>query len=74
MPQVALPDSCSYAGYLGVSTLHTFKINKFLASPSTNLGHRNFSYDIINDFFMRRSFQDPTGYPRIVDIVDVRPL
>jgi hypothetical protein len=74
MPRVALLDSCNYAGYLGVSTLHTSKINRFLASSSTNPGHRNFSYDIIDDFFMRRTFQDPTGYPRILDIVDVRPL
>jgi hypothetical protein len=43
---------CSYAGYLGVSTLQTFKINKFLVSSATNPGHRNFSYDIITDFFI----------------------
>jgi hypothetical protein len=23
---------------------------------------------------MRRTFQDPAGYPRILDIVDLRPL
>jgi hypothetical protein len=57
MPQVALPDSCSYAGYLDVSTLHMFKINGFLASSSTDPGHRNFSYDINDDFFIRRTFQ-----------------
>jgi hypothetical protein len=27
MPRVALPDSRSYARYLGVSTLHMFKID-----------------------------------------------
>jgi hypothetical protein len=27
MPRVALPDSCSNAGYLGDSTLHTIKID-----------------------------------------------
>jgi hypothetical protein len=27
MPRVALPDSCSYARHLGVSTLHMFKID-----------------------------------------------
>jgi hypothetical protein len=59
MPQVALPDSCSYARYLGVSTLHTFKINKFLVSSSTDPAHRNFSYNIIDDFFIRRTFQHP---------------
>jgi hypothetical protein len=52
MPRVALPYSCSHAGYLGVSTLHMFKINRFLALSSTNPGHRNFNYDIIDDPFM----------------------
>jgi hypothetical protein len=36
---------CSYARYLGVSTLHMFKINRFLASSSTDYQHCNFSYD-----------------------------
>jgi hypothetical protein len=66
--------TCSYAGYLDVSTLHTFKINKFLTSTSTNPGHRNFRYDIITHFFMRCALQDPTGYPRILDIIDLGPL
>jgi hypothetical protein len=59
MPRVALPDSCSYARYLDVSTLHMLKINGFLPSPLTNPGHHNFSYDI-NDFFIQqmRAFQD----------------
>jgi hypothetical protein len=50
-------------------------INEFLASSLTNPGHRNFSYDI-NDFFLQqmRAFQDPAGYPRILDIIDLRPL
>jgi hypothetical protein len=42
---------CSYAGYLGVSTLHTLKINRFLASSSTDPEHRNLSYDKIDDLF-----------------------
>jgi hypothetical protein len=74
MPLVALLDSCSYVGYLDVSTLHTFKINGFMALSSTKPGHRNFSYDINDDFFIRCTFQDPTGYPRILDIIDLRPL
>jgi hypothetical protein len=66
---------CSYARYLDVSTLHTFKINRFLASSSTNLGHCNFSYGIINDLFTRCTFQDPIGYPQILgNIDDLRPL
>jgi hypothetical protein len=56
MPRVALPDSCSHVGYLGVSTLHMFKINRFLASSSTDLAHRKYSYDITDDFFMRHTF------------------
>jgi hypothetical protein len=74
MPRVALPDSCSYAGYLDVFTLHMFKIHGFLASSSTNPSYHNFSYDIIDDFFIRRTFQDLVGYPRILGIVDFRPL
>jgi hypothetical protein len=75
MPRVALPDFCSYARYLGVSTLHTFKIDVISpASSSTDSGHRNFSYNIINNLFMRHTFRDFAGYPRILDIVDLRPL
>jgi hypothetical protein len=62
MPRVALPDSCRHAVYLGVSTLHTFKIN--ITWPSF----------IVGNLFMRRTFQNPTGNPRILDIVDLRPL
>jgi hypothetical protein len=40
---------CGYAGYLGVSTLHTLKINRFLTSSSIGYRHRNYSYDIIVD-------------------------
>jgi hypothetical protein len=66
---------CSYARYLGVSTLHTFKINRFLASSVTGYGHRNYSYDIIvGNIFMQRTFQDLAVYPRILGIVDLRPL
>jgi hypothetical protein len=65
---------CSYARYLDVSTLHTFKFNRFLASSSTNLGHCNFSCDIVDDFSMQCAFQDPVGYPWILDIINLRPL
>jgi hypothetical protein len=66
---------CSYAGYLDVSTLHMFKIKiAFLVSSSTNLGHRNFNYDVINDFSIRLAFQDLAGYPRILDMFDLRCL
>jgi hypothetical protein len=68
MPRVALPDSCRYAGYLGVSTLDTFKIN--IISPASS----SFVSTTIEGFFMRRTFQDPTGYPRILAIDDLRPL
>jgi hypothetical protein len=47
----------SYAGYLGVSTLHTFKINITLPS---------FIVDIL---FMRCTFQDPAEYPQILDLL-----
>jgi hypothetical protein len=74
MPRVALPDSCSYTRYLDVSTLHTFQTNRTLASSSNASRHHNFNYDAINNFFMQRTFHDPTGYPQILDIIDLRPL
>jgi hypothetical protein len=49
MPRVTLPDSCSHAGYLGVSTLHTFKINIILPASSLIL-------KTIEDFFIRHTF------------------
>jgi hypothetical protein len=33
-----------------------------------------FTSFIVDNPFMRRAFQDPTRYPRILDIVDLRPL
>jgi hypothetical protein len=43
---VALADSCSSARYLGVSTLHIFKIDVVsLGSSSTDYQHCNFGYD-----------------------------
>jgi hypothetical protein len=41
----------------------------YSASSSTDLGHRNFIYDIIDDFFIRHTFQDLVGYLQILDIV-----
>jgi hypothetical protein len=61
---------CRRAGYLGVSTLHMFKIN--IVSPalsSIDYQHCKYSYDIISDFFIRHTFQDLAGYPRILGIV-----
>jgi hypothetical protein len=58
---------CNYAGYLGVSTLHTFKINIVL--PASSLISKT-----IEDLFTRCALQDPIGYPRILDIIDLRPL
>jgi hypothetical protein len=37
MPRVALPESCSHAGYLGVSTLHTFKIDVITQASSSEI-------------------------------------
>jgi hypothetical protein len=58
----------SYARYLDVSTLHTFKIN--IISPASP----SFVSTTTEDLFTRCAFQDPAGYPRILDIVDLRPL
>jgi hypothetical protein len=75
MPWVALPDSlhlCKISGCL--YTLHVQDLHIFMALLANSFGHRNFSYDIISDFFMRCTFQDPTGYPRVLGIVELRPL
>jgi hypothetical protein len=41
---------CSYARYLDVSTLHTFKIDVISpASSSTDYGHLNFCHDVIDN-------------------------
>jgi hypothetical protein len=61
---------CSYARYLGVSTLHMIKID--IVSPASS--SIDYSYDIIGNFFIRRTFQDLYGYPRILRIIDLRPL
>jgi hypothetical protein len=75
MPRVALPDSCSYAGYLGVSTVHTFKIYIF-----SWLHQQRF---FISQLQLRHNrqllhsthiFKDLAGYPLILGIVDLRPL
>jgi hypothetical protein len=65
---------CSYARYLGVSTLQTFKTKGFLASSSIKPKHCNYIYDIIGDSFSQGTFQFPAGYPRILGIVDLKPL
>jgi hypothetical protein len=57
----------SHAGYLGVSTLHTFEINIIL--PASSLISKT-----IEDLFMRCTFQDPARYTQILDIIDLTPL
>jgi hypothetical protein len=64
---------CSYAGYLDVSTLHTFKIYIFHGFVSDDSRYHNFSYDIVDNLFVLRTFQDSVGYSRILDI-NFRPL
>jgi hypothetical protein len=69
MPRVALPDS-----------LHLCRISRCLYSPFVR---RSTYFSIASlwtiltttkDLFMRRVFQDLIGYPRILGIVDLRPL
>jgi hypothetical protein len=68
MPQVALPESlqlcrifrCLYTPL--VEDQH-FSTASLLTVLTTN-----------EDIFMRCAFQNPTGHPRILDIVDLRPL
>jgi hypothetical protein len=66
---------CSYAKYLDVSTLLTIKIDVISpASSAIDCQHCNYSHDIIDNLFIRRTFQDLAGYPRMLGIVDLRPL
>jgi hypothetical protein len=59
---------CSYARYLDVSTLLSFKIDVTPTTSSSTISTTT------EDFFTRLTFQDPVGYPRILDIIDLRPL
>jgi hypothetical protein len=59
---------CSYAGYLDVSTLHTFKTNIVSLASSMIVSTTT------EDFFMWCTFQYPTRYPQILYIVDLRLL
>jgi hypothetical protein len=75
MPRVALPDSlqlCRIFGYLYTPNAQDQQIFWLHRQPTLDIA--NFSYDIINDFFIRRAFRDPAGYPRILGIDDLRPL
>jgi hypothetical protein len=74
MPRVALPDSLQLCEISWCLYTIRFNLNRFLTSSLTNPEHRNFSYDMITNLFMRHAFQDSTEYPRILDIVDLRPL
>jgi hypothetical protein len=66
---------CIYARYLGVSTLHTIEIDIVSpASSSIDYQRCNYNYNIIGNFFIRRTFQDLDGYLQILGIVDLRPL
>jgi hypothetical protein len=68
MPRVALPDS-----------LQLCRISSCLYTPFVQDQH--FPMDSLlvvstntEDLFMRRTFQDPVGYPQILEIVDLRPF
>jgi hypothetical protein len=57
---------CSHALYLGVSTLHRFKIYIFHGFISKGSGHHNFSYNL----FISHTLLDSAGYPQILDVID----
>jgi hypothetical protein len=62
MPRVALPDSLQLRGISGC-----------LYTPYVQDQHYFVSF-IIDDLFTQHTFQDLVGYPRILGIVDLRPL
>jgi hypothetical protein len=45
-----------------------------MASSAMDFDIPKFSYDIIDNFLILCTFQDPTGYPQILDIIDLSPL
>jgi hypothetical protein len=68
MPQVASPDS-----------LQLCRISRCLYTPYVQDQHSPISSSLTTsttteNLFMPYVFQDTTGYPRILDIVDLRPL
>jgi hypothetical protein len=66
MPRVAVPDSlqlCKISGCLYTPHVQDQQIFSFIVD---RYQHRNYNYDIIGDFFIRRTFQDLAGYPRIL--------
>jgi hypothetical protein len=75
MSRLALPDSLQLCRISGCLYTPCFQDQYFsTASSSTDPGHRNFSHDVIDNPFMRHTFQNHAGYPRILDFVDLRPL
>jgi hypothetical protein len=67
MPRVALPDSlqpCKISG-----CLYTPYIRDNIVSPASSLISKT-----IEDLLLQCTFQDPAGYPQILDIIDLRPL
>jgi hypothetical protein len=73
MPRVALPDSlqpCRISGCLYTPTDQDQEISSFVIDYFKHF----FVSFIIDNLFMRRTFQDPIGYPQILNIIELRPL
>jgi hypothetical protein len=59
---------CSYGRYLDVSTLLSFKIDVTPTTSSSTISTTT------EDLIIRHTFQDSVENPRILDIIDLRPL
>jgi hypothetical protein len=67
MPRVALPDSLQLCKISGSLYTPYVQDQLFLTASSLTISIPT------ENLFMRRVLLDPAGYPRILDIVDLRP-
>jgi hypothetical protein len=68
MPRVALPESLQLCRISGCLCTPYVQDQHFLTASSLTISTTT------KDLFMRRAFLDPARYPRILGIVDLRPL
>jgi hypothetical protein len=69
MPRVALPDSLQLCRISGCLYTPSAQDQHYFAKL-----HRCSVLTTIEDLFMRCAFEDLAGYPRILYIVNLRPL
>jgi hypothetical protein len=74
MPRVALPDSWPLGNTSGcLYTPYVQNQHYFASFIDIRLYHCFVSF-IVDNLFIRRAFQDPARYPRILDNIDLKTL